>query len=180
MCRNESVVKNQAVADISESVYNQNGAPPLTLYNLSRHDALMLQFLNTNVNVRITYDIESIPENCFVAVKANEDVSALLGGRMPFLLIDENESLRLYAYGERAVAYMRSQNVDESEQEAENIPLITTSEAIPASAEVTTTTTAQTSFTTERTPIISTYIPPEVVTSHIDDFGEEAEWAEIE
>lgn len=180
MCRNESVVKNQAVADISESVYNQNGAPPLTLYNLSRHDALMLQFLNTSVNVRITYDIESIPENCFVAVKENEDVSALLGGRMPFLLIDENESLRLYAYGERAVAYMRSQNVDESEQEAENIPLITTSEAIPASAEVTTTTTAQTSFTTERTPIISTYIPPEVVTSHIDDFGEEAEWAEIE
>lgn len=180
MCREESVAKNQAVADISDSVYNQNGAPALTLYNLSRHDALMLQFLNTNINVRITYDIESIPENCFVAVKANEDVSALLGGRMPFLLIDENESLRLYAYGDRAVAYMRSQNVDEGEQEAENIPLITTSETVPASVEVTTTTPEQTSFTTERTPIISTYIPPEVVTSHIDDFGEEAEWAEIE
>ncbi len=179
MCRQESVIKNQAVADISDSVYNQNGAPPLTLYNLNRHDALMLQFLNTNVNVRITYDIESIPENCFVAVKVDEDVSALLGGRMPFLLIDENESLRLYAYGDRAVAYMRSQNVDESEQEAENTPLITTAETTTTPAETTATSPSRTSFTTERTPVISTYIPPEVVTSHADEFGEEAEWAEI-
>ena len=181
MCKEESVIKNQAVADISDSVYNQNGAPPLTLYNISRHDALMLQFLNRNINVRITYDIESIPENCFVAVKADEDVSALLGGRMPFLLIDENESLRLYAYGDRAVAYMRSQNVDESEQEAENAPLITTAETTTTPAEtVMSTTPAQTSFTTERTPIITTYNPPQVVTSHADEFGEEAEWAEIE
>jgi len=132
--------------------------------------------------VRITYDIETIPENCFVAVKSNEDVSALLGGRMPFLLIDENESLRLYAYGDRAVAYMRSQNVDEGEQEAENTPLITASETT-TTPPVTTTTPAspeRTSFTTERTPIISTYNPPVVITSHIDEFGEDAEWAEIE
>ena len=186
MCRQESIIKNQAVADISDSVYNQKGAPPLTLYNLSRHDALMLQFLNTNVNVRITYDIETIPENCFVAVRASEDVSALLGGRMPFLLIDENESLRLYAYGERAVAYMRSQNVDETEQEAENTPLITTSETTtsPATTEAvqtTASTTAErTSFTTERTPVISTYDPPQVITSHADELGEDAEWAELE
>ncbi len=181
MCRNESIIKNQAVADISDSVYNQNGAPALTLYNLNRHDALMLQFLNTNINVRITYDIESIPENCFVAVKAGEDVSALLGGRMPFLLIDENESLRLYAYGDRAVAYMRSQNVDESEQQAENTPLITTAETTTVPAETTTTTApARTSFTTERTPVITTYNPPAVVTSHVDEFGAEAEWADIE
>ena len=138
-------------------------------------------FLNTNINVRITYDIETIPENCFVAVKKTEDVSALLGGRMPFLLIDENESLRLYAYGDRAVAYMRSQNVDESEQEAENAPLITISETTSAPAETTATTSpARTSFTTERTPIITTYNLPEVVTSHADEFGAEAEWAEIE
>lgn len=181
MCRQESVIKNQAVVDISESVYNQNGAPTLTLYNLSRHDALMLQFLNTNINVRITYDIESIPENCFVAVKSKEDVSALLGGRMPFLLIDENESLRLYAYGDRAVAYMRSQNVDESEQDAENTPLITTAETTTTPEQTTVPSEAKrTSFTTERTPIISTYDPPEVVTSHADEFGAEAEWAEIE
>ncbi len=181
MCKKESVIKNSAVVDISDSVYNQNGAPPLTLYNLSRHDALMLQFLNTNVNVRITYDIETIPENCFVAVKANEDVSALLGGRMPFLLIDENESLRLYAYGDRAVAYMRSQNVDENEQEAENAPLITASETTTVPVITTTpASTGRTSFTTERTPVISTYNPPEVVTSHADQFGSEAEWAEIE
>lgn len=185
MCREESVAKNEAAVDISEKVYNQNGAPPLTVYNLNRHDALMLQFLNTNVNVRITYDIETIPENCFVAVKSGEDVSALINGRKPFLLIAENEGLRLYAYGDRAVAYMRSQNVDESESEAENIPLITTTSAteppvttVPTEASATTT--QRTSFTTERTPVISTYKPPEVVTSHADEFDDEEDWAVIE
>lgn len=186
MCSAESVVKNEAAVDISEKVYNQNGAPALTVYNLNRHDALMLQFLNTNINVRITYDIETIPENCFVAVKSDEDVSALVNGRKPFLLIADNERLRLYAYGDRAVAYMRSQNVDESESAAENVPLITTTTTAaepPVTSATTTTTTAspeRTSFTTERTPIISTYKPPEVVTSHADEFDDEEDWAEIE
>lgn len=184
MCRNESVAKNEAVAELSESVYNQNGAPPLTLYNINRHDALMLQFLNTNISVRITYDIETIPENCFVAVKKDEDVDALLNSRTPFLLVSGNDKLKLYAYGDRAVAYMRSQNPEG--EDSENIPLITT-EASETTPEVTTvptettvTTTRRTSFTTERTPIISTYNPPEVVTSHVDDIGDEFEWADIE
>lgn len=185
MCRNESVAKNEAVADLSESVYNQNGAPPLTLYNINRHDALMLQFLNTNISVRITYDIETIPENCFVAVKKEEDVEALLNSRTPFLLVSGNDKLKLYAYGERAVAYMRSQNPEG--EESENIPLITTEattttppEVTTTPPETTTTTTRRTSFTTERTPIISTYDVPEVITSHVDDIGDEYEWADIE
>ena len=186
MCSAESVAKNEAAVDISEKVYNQNGAPALTVYNLNRHDALMLQFLNTNINVRITYDIETIPENCFVAVKADEDVSALINGRKPFLLIAENDGLRLYAYGDRAVAYMRSQNVDDTEEQ--NAPLITTTTTeIPVMSPITetttaatTTTTERTSFTTERTPIISTYKPPEVVTSHADEFDNEDDWAAIE
>ncbi len=179
MCREESVAKNEAAVHLSESVYNQNGAPPLTLYNISRHDALMLQYLNTNVNVRITYDIETIPENCFVAVKSSEDVSALLNSRTPFLLVAENEKLKLYAYGDRAVAYMRSQNVEEN-PEADKPLITTTSETTP---EVTTppeTTSVSTTFTTERTPIISTYVPPEVITEHEDELGEEDEWAVIE
>lgn len=178
MCKAESVVKNEAVVNLSESVYNQNGAPPLTLYNLNRHDALMLQYLNTEVNVRITYDIETIPENCFVAVKSSEDVSALLNSRTPFLLVAENEKLKMYAYGDRAVAYMRSQNV-EDEQPADEPLITTTTETTPPETTVTTTT-SRTSFTTERTPIISTYVPPEVITVHEDEFGEEAEWVEIE
>lgn len=182
MCREESVAKNMAVADISESVYNQSSAPPLTLFNLSRHDALMLRYLNAQVNVRITYDIETIPENCFVAVKSSEDVSALVNSRTPFLLVDENDKLKLYAYGERAVAYMRSQNVDENAAEEADKPLITTSETTPPETTTTsvTTTAERTSFTTERTPVISTYIPPEVVTAHQDELPEEDAWAVIE
>ncbi len=178
MCREESVVKNQAVVNLSESVYNQNGAPALTLYNLSRHDALMLRYLNSEVTVRITYDIETIPENCFVAVKSSEDVSALLNSRTPFLLVSENEKLKLYAYGDRAVAYMRSQNVGDESPTDE--PLITTTPEATAPPETSVTTTSRTSFTTERTPIISTYIPPEVITVHEDEYGEEDEWVMIE
>lgn len=185
MCRNESVAKNKAVADLSESVYNQNGAPPLTLYNINRHDALMLQFLNTNISVRITYDIETIPENCFVAVKKDEDVNALLNSHTSFLLVSGNDKLKLYAYGERAVAYMRSQ--DSEGDDSVDTPLITTEsttdvtpEESTAPPETSVTSTRRTSFTTERTPIISTYNVPEVVTSHVDDIGDEYEWADIE
>lgn len=116
ICREESVQKNEAVCEISESVFNQDGAPTLTAYNLSRHDALMLCFLNGNVSVRTIYDIEKIPENSFVVVNSDEDVSALKNSRTPFLIVAQSDGLKLYAYGERAVAYMTSQDLDENEE----------------------------------------------------------------
>lgn len=177
MCAVESGSKNSAVADISEDVYNQTGAPPVTAYKLSRHETLMLQFLNKNVAVRITYDIESIPENCFLAVKAGEDVSALANSRRPFLLVGENDELKLYAYGERAVAYMRSQNISENENSQETLIPEKTTAPIETAVPKTTTTTVR---TTERTPVVSTYTTPAVITVPADEFGEDDEWASIE
>lgn len=175
MCRNESESKNSAVADISESVYNQVGAPPVTAYKLSRHETLMLQFLNRDITVRITYDIENIPENCYLAVKAGEDVSALANSRRPFLLVNENKELKLYAYGERAVAYMRSQNIGENEDTQETlIPEKTTALQTTAPQSV------PTERTTERTPMISTYTTPAVITVPAEEFNSDDEWASIE
>ncbi len=174
MCREESSRKNAAVVDLSESVYNQNGAPTLTAFNLSRHEALMLQFLNQNITVRITYDIETIPENCYLAVTANEDVSALANSRSPFLLVAESRNLRLYAYGERAIAYMQSQNIGANEnEESALIPEKTTSQTqtLPPQSSV---------RTTERTPIVSTRTTPAVVTVPAEAFGTDDEWAVIE
>lgn len=182
LCREESQQKNAAVVELSESVYNQNGAPTLTAFNLSRHEALMLQFINRSVTVRITYDIESIPENCYLAVKSDEDVSPLVNGRRPFLLVAENSELRLYAYGERAIAYMRSQNIAENEDESaaliseKTTPAPTTSP--PVSAPVTTT--RPTGTSTERTPMVSTRTTPAMVTIPIDAFGTDDDWAMIE
>lgn len=184
LCREESQRKNAAVVELSESVYNQNGAPTLTAFNLSRHEALMLQFLNRNVTVRITYDIESIPENCYLAVKSNEDVSALVNGRRPFLLVAENSELRLYAYGERAIAYMRSQNVAENEDESGAlISEKSTSAPVtapPPSAPETSVTTRPTISSTERTPMVSTYTTPAMVTVPIEALGTGDDWAVIE
>ena len=169
MCRNESESKNSAIADISESVYNQVGAPPVTAYKL------MLQFLNRDITVRITYDIENIPENCYLAVKAGEDVSALANSRRPFLLVNENKELKLYAYGERAVAYMRSQNIGENEDTQETlIPEKTTAPQTTAPQSV------PTERTTERTPMISTYTTPAVITVPAEEFNSDDEWASIE
>lgn len=175
LCREESQRKNAAVVDLSESVYNRDGAPALTAFNLSRHDALMLQFLNRSITVRITYDIESIPENCYLAVKADEEVSALVNGRRPFLLVAENSTLRLYAYGERAIAYMRSQNI--GEEEDDKAALITT---VPPESQTTPPTTAPPVTSTERTPRVSTYTTRAVVTPPAQMFGTGDEWAVIE
>ena len=126
ICRTESVEKNNSVAELAKNVYDQSGAPAVTAYNISRHDALMLQFLNRNVTVKVTYDIESVPENSFLVVRNTEDVSALENSRTPFLLIAESSTLKLYAYGERASAYMVSQDIGEEELHAEQNTLIPT------------------------------------------------------
>ncbi len=175
LCRQEAQRKNSAVTELSESVYNQSGAPTLTAFNLSRHEALMLQFLNQYVTVRITYDIESIPENCYLAVKSDEDVSALVNGRSPFLLVAENGGLRLYAYGERAIAYMQSQNIGESEDESSALLPEKTSPSQTSAPEPTPDTS-----TTERTPKVSTRTTPAVITVPAEALGTDDEWAAIE
>jgi len=182
ICRNESVQKNESVSVLSESVFDQSGAPAVTAYNISRHDALMLQFLNRNVTVKVTYDIESVPENSFLVVKTSEDVSALENSRTPFLLIAESSTLKLYAYGERASAYKVSQDIDEEELAAEQNTLIPekTTAVTETAAPVTTTVPTEATTTTERTPVVTTYSLPDVITVPADSMGEDDEWAVIE
>lgn len=177
LCREESQRKNAAVVDLSESVYNQAIAPALTVYGIGRHDALMLQFLNRNVAVRIIDDIEKIPENCYLAVKADEEkVSALANGRRPFLLVAENSELRLYAYGEGAIAFMRSQSVGEGEDESAALITSATSPTETAPPEET----RPPVISTERTPRVSTSTTRAVVTPPAEMFGTGEAWAVIE
>ncbi len=173
ICREESVAKNSSVVGISESVYNQTGAPTVTAYNLSRHNALMLRFLNRNINVRVTYDIETVPENSFLAVNKNEDVSALENSRTVFLLVAESGDIRLYAYGERAVAYMQSQNVGEEEIKEEET-LIPEKTTVSETTPITVTTTPPVTTTT---PSVST---PHILTSTENSILHEDEWAILE
>ncbi len=181
LCREESQRLNESVVKLSESVYNQAGAPAVTAFNISRHDALMLQFLNRNVTVKVTYDIESVPENSFLVVRNDEDVSALENSRTPFLLIADSSTLKMYAYGERASAYIRSQDIGKEELEAEQETLIPEKTTTPTQTTTPESTTAPpTTSTTERTPIVSTYTLPSVVTTPADSMDDDDNWAVIE
>ena len=183
ICQKESVDKNLSVVELSDSVYDQAGAPAVTAYNISRHDALMLQFLNRNISVKVTYDIESVPENSFLVVRKSEDVSALERSRTPFLLVSESGDLRLYAYGERASAYLVSQDIREEELESEKetlMPEKTTAASEKTTPSETTTVPPPAAVTTERTPVITTYTVPSVITLPADSLDEEDEWAEID
>ncbi|MBR1832894.1 MAG: magnesium transporter, partial [Ruminiclostridium sp.] len=183
ICQKESVDKNLSVVELSNSVYDQAGAPAVTAYNISRHDALMLQFLNRNISVKVTYDIESVPENSFLVVRKSEDVSALERSRTPFLLVSESGDLRLYAYGERASAYLVSQDIREEELESEKetlMPEKTTAVTEKTTPPETTTVPSPATTTTERTPVITTYTVPSVITLPADSLDEEDEWAEID
>ena len=182
ICAAESVEKNASVSELSAKVYNQQGAPGITAFNISRHDALMLQFLNRNVTVKLTYDIESVPENSFLAVNANEDVSALENSRTPFLLVAECGNLRLYAYGERASAYMVSQDIGEDELDASKDTLMPekTAPALETKDPETTTAPVSSVTTTERTSIVSTSNTPSVITLPADSLGDDDNWAVIE
>lgn len=180
ICANESVEKNYSVSELSKHVYDQNGAPAVTAYRISRHDALMLQFLNRNVTVKVTYDIESVPENSFLVVNSSEDVSALENSRIPFLLAAECGGLRLYAYGERASAYMVSQDIGEEELESEKETLIPEKTVASSEDPEVTTAPASSTTTTERTPVVSTYTLPSVITLPADSLDDDDNWAVIE
>lgn len=182
VCAQEAKTKNESVESISESVFDQSGAPAITAYNISRHDALMLQFLNRNVTVKWTYDIESVPENSFLVVNKNEDVSALENSRTPFLLVAESSGLKLYAYGERAAAYMVSQDIADEEREAEKDTLIPEKTAAPVDTVTSGTTTPSVSTTTtERTPVVTTYPATSAMTTvNESSLGDEDEWFIIE
>ena len=81
--------------------------------------------------------------------------------------------IRLYAYGERAVAYMQSQNVGEEEIKEEET-LIPEKTTVSETTPVTVTTTPPVTTTT---PSVST---PHILTSTENSILHEDEWAILE
>lgn len=109
----ESQNRNAPLLEVSEYIYNQKDAPPVTLYRTNRHSSIMLQFLNQEIVLKSTNNQDEIEENTFIVKPIQEalhfSTDPQTGVRIPLALIAQTEQYSIYAYGERAIAYAQSQ-----------------------------------------------------------------------
>jgi len=112
---------NKPVYEISDYVFDSADAPPLVAFGIPRETAALIKFLNKHSKVVVTYDTETIPENCFIILEkpyTPEDYmdAVFTPKSLMYEFIEENgtmlgetDSYGIWALGEKAVAYALSQ-----------------------------------------------------------------------
>ena len=112
----ESVEKNSAYVQVSESLFNSTDAPPVTVYRGSRGCVMMLQYMNQSIKVYTADKPEDIRKDTYVVIPADVPLPFLQHDGIPLVPLGGKEEYRVYAYGERAEAYAHSQSGGEEEQ----------------------------------------------------------------
>lgn len=107
----ESVDKNEQYVQVSQLVFNSSDAPPVTVYRGSRGCVMMLQYLNQNTTVYTAENLSDIRDDTYLVVPVGVNLPVYHSG-VSLLPMGSTESYRVFAYGEWAVAYARSQSVD--------------------------------------------------------------------
>lgn len=108
--RGESVDKYEEYIRLSEYVYNSVEAPPVTIYQCDRSCVMAMQYLNQNSRIYVAEDTEELKEDTFVLLPSDTQIRFEGQGRPVFELLGETENFRIYAYGERAKAYVQAQS----------------------------------------------------------------------
>jgi hypothetical protein len=100
--------QNTPVADISASVFNSPDAPLLILYDITPQQKNLLHFLNRNAKTQNAEDFTQLPDSGFLLTPKDSAIVPYTGV-MAKLTVADTADFELYAFGERAVAYVKSQ-----------------------------------------------------------------------
>lgn len=100
-----------SVKNVSSSVFNENGAPKISLYGLTDKQSAYLQFKNRKVKFYNYQSLSEIPSETLVVMSKYEPTTELLNGRV--FKIGEADDIFIYAYGEQAINYAISKNIIE-------------------------------------------------------------------
>jgi hypothetical protein len=130
--------QNTPIAQISESVFNSADAPILVLYNVAPAEENLLHFLNPKAKTENAKNYHQLPDSGFL-LTPNSSTIIPYTGIMPRLTIAGTDDFTLYAFGERAVAFVKSQeqtplnsdgsaSASDGAQTAQSAPPITTPE----------------------------------------------------
>ncbi|MDR1755318.1 MAG: hypothetical protein LBR74_10570 [Eubacterium sp.] len=104
---------NRPIYEVNKYIYNSTDAPPVYVFNLPRRTFTLLQFLNQNTVVTVARNRSDIPEHCFILVKNDDKLALRPRSRKVLEEIGATSEYTVYAYGERAVAYVQSQTGSE-------------------------------------------------------------------
>ncbi len=112
----QSKAKNAEYLQLSEYIYNSVEAPSVTAYRCGRNCVMMMQYLNQNITVNISDSPQSITDDTYIIIPA--DVPVRFDGQQDKVIqLGETENYKVYAYGERAKAYVQAQSGEEAPTE---------------------------------------------------------------
>jgi hypothetical protein len=110
----ETTQRDAHVYEVSELLYNSEGAPPVFVVDESWSMSELLQFLNPRATVEY-FDLEALPENYLYVIKStNRKFHAY---NREFILIGTTDLYSVYAVGERAIMYVQSHETHEEDEE---------------------------------------------------------------
>lgn len=110
LSRTESVSKNSEYVQLSKYLFNSSEAPPVTAYRCGRSCLMSVQYLNQHIKLTVAENISDLKEDTFILVSSDVQIRFDGQSRVVFVLLNETEHYRIYAYGERAKAYAQAQS----------------------------------------------------------------------
>ncbi len=117
LSRTESVSKNSEYVQLSKYLFNSSEAPPVTAYRCGRSCLMSVQYLNQHIKLTAAENISDLKEDTFILVPSDVQIRFDGQSRVVFVLLNETEHYRIYAYGERAKAYAQAQSGNEEPAE---------------------------------------------------------------
>lgn len=113
--RDYSMAHNAEYITLSEKLFNNTDAPGVTMYQCGGDSVMMIQYINQNINVYSAALPSEIRGNTYVVVPIGARLYLQGQERLPVVYMGQTDSYRIYAYGERPVAYAQAQNGAEEE-----------------------------------------------------------------
>lgn len=110
--------KISMVSSVPALLFNETGAPKVSLFGLTDDQNAHIQFVNRKVKATAYKNMEEIPAETIIVMSKYQPTTELLKGRV--FKIAQTGDIFIYAYGDQAINYAVSKNIIEEWELNEN------------------------------------------------------------
>lgn len=110
--------KTSMISEVPALLFNETGAPKVSLFGLTSEQNAHIQFINRKVKATAYEKMEEIPPETIIVMSKYQPTTELLNGRV--FKIAQTGDIFIYAYGDQAINYAVSKNIIEEWELNEN------------------------------------------------------------
>ena len=110
--------KTAVISEVPALLFNETGAPKVSLFGLTTEQNAHIQFINRKVKATAYEKMEDIPPETIIVMSKYQPTTELLNGRV--FKIAQTGDIFIYAYGDQAINYAVSKNIIEEWELSEN------------------------------------------------------------